>query len=69
MKTKYSIQCKNCELYFSKWKYEIEKIKNPLNYVCKPCKAKNCREKNICPICKNNFISLKRENKTTCSYS
>ena len=69
MSTKHSIQCVSCLSHFNKWKYEIDKIKDISRYTCKECKSKNCRVDKICPICDKNFISLKRENKTTCSYA
>ena len=69
MNVKPVIQCKSCKDNFNKWKYEIDKIKNINEYVCKKCKSKNCRTEKECPICNKQFTSLIKENKTTCSYS
>lgn len=69
MNSKYTIQCNSCQNSFSRWKHEIDKIKDVSLYTCKACKSKNCRDTKICPICSKQFSFLKKESKVTCSYA
>jgi hypothetical protein len=63
-----NIKCTSCLKEVSKFAYELKSI-NLDSYTCKDCRINNCREERVCPICNKSFITLKKEDKRTCSYS